>query len=472
MPRFACQSFAGPAGRDAREIARRTKRCNFNRQDGGCARGGKCIPEITLLKNQMKSAMMAKPADKNIQSGNSRVKVTIYGQVNRAVRIAGTPARTVIENLDNSGSSTRFGLRAAGNLNKNTGISGWIEIEPAEAARFLNDNQLDPVGLFRLRHTVVSITNKDLGTLSLGHSGIAGSGGPFASFNRASFLFGPFGPGGDDGVTATATVRVANAAGNAIETISAEGKARHLITGGLGAQRENRILYRTPSLMGLSLEASYNEGKSYSVGFGFSGPPGVKGVNVAVNAGYKKDPSGTAKTPGPSSAYAVSGAVQHTASGLSVSGAYLQSKNETTNVKPTLWMAEAAWTGKANDMGATTLAAGYGVWNDGQLGSTTRYHLALNQEVDAAATDLYIGLSYDTGSVTHTVSAAEAATEFRPAVPASSGTAAVTALEPAASPCYTVSADGNTITKAAAGATCEVQREGVFIFVAGVRIKF
>ena len=35
--------------------------------------------EVTLLKNQMKSAMMAKPADKNIQSGNSRVKVMIYG---------------------------------------------------------------------------------------------------------------------------------------------------------------------------------------------------------------------------------------------------------------------------------------------------------------------------------------------------------------------------------------------------------
>ena len=46
--------------------------------------------EVTLLKNQMKSAMMAKPADKNIQSGNSRVKVTIYGQVNRAIRFANT----------------------------------------------------------------------------------------------------------------------------------------------------------------------------------------------------------------------------------------------------------------------------------------------------------------------------------------------------------------------------------------------
>ena len=42
--------------------------------------------EVTLLKNQMKSAMMAKGPDNVILSGNSRVKVTISGWVNRALR--------------------------------------------------------------------------------------------------------------------------------------------------------------------------------------------------------------------------------------------------------------------------------------------------------------------------------------------------------------------------------------------------
>ena len=378
--------------------------------------------------------MMAKPADKNIQSGNSRVKVTIYGQVNRAFRVASTPSDTKLENLDNSGSSTRFGLRGAGSINKNTSISGWIEIEPAEAARFLNDNQLDPVGLFRLRHTVLNITNKDLGTVSLGHSGIAGSGGPFASFSRATFLFGPFGPGGDDGTTATRN--------------GVDGIARHSITGGLGAARQNRVLYSTPNLMGLSLQASYNEGKSWSVGGSFSGPPGVKDISVSVLAGYKRDPSGTGTAPGSSSAYAVSGAVQHNASGLSVSGAYLQSKVDATNVKPTLWMAEVSWTGAVNKMGATGLALGYGVWTDGQEGSSTRYHFAINQEIDAAATDIYLGASYDTGETTETRAAADDV-----------GTASI---------------DESTVCGAGAsvGDSCGVSRDGVFIIIAGARVKF
>ena len=51
----------------------------------------------------MKSAMMAKPADKNIQSGNSRVKVTLYGQVNRAIRFANTGDNTEITSVDNDG---------------------------------------------------------------------------------------------------------------------------------------------------------------------------------------------------------------------------------------------------------------------------------------------------------------------------------------------------------------------------------
>ena len=93
------------------------------------ASGGASIPEITLLKNQMKSAMMAKPADKNIQSGNSRVKVTIYGQVNRAIRFANTGDATEITSVDNDGSSSKVGFRAVGKANPNLTIGSLTELE-------------------------------------------------------------------------------------------------------------------------------------------------------------------------------------------------------------------------------------------------------------------------------------------------------------------------------------------------------
>ena len=69
---------------------------------------------VTLLKNQMKSAMMAKPADKMINSGNSRVKVTVYGQVNKAFRLDQSAGASNIDIVDNDGASSRIGIRAVG----------------------------------------------------------------------------------------------------------------------------------------------------------------------------------------------------------------------------------------------------------------------------------------------------------------------------------------------------------------------
>ena len=82
-------------------------------------------------------------------------------------------------------------------------------------------------------------------------------------------------------------------------------------------------------------------------------------------------------------------------------------------------MIEAGWTGKVNDMGSTSLGVGYGIWNDGADGKSTRYHGAIVQRVTAAAADLYAGASQDTGT----------------------------------------NADGD-------------DRDGVFILIAGARIKF
>ena len=84
--------------------------------------------EVTLLKNQMKSAMMAKPADKNIQSGQQPREGHDLrpGQPGGSRRVF-TPTRTddrkssIIRRIQHS----RFephGLPAA--VNKNTSISG------------------------------------------------------------------------------------------------------------------------------------------------------------------------------------------------------------------------------------------------------------------------------------------------------------------------------------------------------------
>ena len=107
---------------------------------------------------------------------------------------------------------------------------------------------------------------------------------------------------------------------------------------------------------------------------------------------------------------------------------------------------------------------------DGVHGSANQYWIAINQSLDAAAADVYAGVSFDSGSVTHTVSAAEAATSYTAAETESQTDDGAAGFRAKASPCYTV--DGQTITKATAGTQCEVEREGVFNFIVGVRLKF
>ncbi len=380
--------------------------------------------------------MMAKPADKNIVSGNSRVKVTLYGWVNKAVRFASTPNESTVQAIDNSHSGSRLGVRAVGSLNPN--LTGVALIEADFRANHRHGTGFDsPVGgQINIRHTVADLIHKDMGTLSLGHGWVAGGFSHGGSFAGTGGVFGIWGPDGD-GVKATK--------GNI------KGKTRHgMTTRGfptLFGGREDRILYRTPNLMGASVDVGYNENRGWSAGFSLNGLPGVKAIGVKLSAGYASDPE---RGDDGSTSFAVSGGVQHTASGFSINGVYDQEQYKGAE-KPTAWMVDASWTGKMMDAGATSLTIAYGKWGDGLFGETTRYHFAVNQNVDAAAADVYFGVSYDTGEVTHDETEAEIT--------------ALTGDETA--PCGSGAGTG-----ADALESCSVERDGMIIVIAGVRIKF
>lgn len=338
--------------------------------------------------------MMAKKGpDKNIVSGNSRVKVTIAGQVNRAIRFASTPSKSHVQSVDNDQSSSRFQIHGASQFNSNLSATALIELEVKTGHRSGQDIDDDSAELFRIRHSTLSLSHKDMGTLSIGQTFIAGAlSGMFSYPSGISIVFGVGGPGGDDAVT------------------DGNGVARHGPTFGLFAARQNTIKYSSPNLMGISFNASWNENRGWSAGAGLSGLPGVKAVGVTVGVGFRQNEG--------SSVLAVSGGIKHNASGASIGGAYGYEDHD-DGAKPTWWMVEAGWTGKINDMGSTSLGIGYGIWDDGGDGSSTRYHGAVVQRVVKASADVYAGVSHDTGT----------------------------------------GADG-------------ADREGVFILIAGTRIKF
>ena len=385
--------------------------------------------EVTLLKNQMKSAMMAKPADKNVQSGNSRVKVTLYGHVNRAVMFASTPHRSELMSIDNTNSGSRIGIRASGQLNPNLSASATQELDIRANGRFQNKFDKPAGRTIAIRHSNLGLTHKDMGTLSLGWGWLAGGNAHGGSFSGTGVVFGIWGPGGD-GVDATVGADADKSA------------PRHLVSYQLWGPRTARIYYRTPNLMGASVEVSYNDDKSWSAGFSLGGLPGVKAIGVRLNAGYRSDPVGNDGVRA-STSFAVSGGVQHNASGLSVNGVYDQESFK-GGEKPTAWMADVSWTGKLMDAGATSLTLGYGQWGDGLNGKSTRYHFSVNQKVVSAAADVYFGASYDTGDYTYVVKTEEENSEN------ACGAAADTD----------------------AGEMCAASRDGMFIILTGIRVKF
>ena len=468
--------------------------------------------------------MMAKPADKNIQSGNSRVKVTIYGWVNRAVRFASSGGKSDIHSVDNNESPSRVGIRAVGKLNANTSavaLSEWGT--SAGGARygtgFSDDGAQGAGGTVGIRHSTIDIVNKDLGTVSLGHSSHAHGPAIYTGFTAAGLTFN---------IGTTGTGLVPNS-----DKMVAEGRIGMPGNVGLGG-RQNRILYKTPNLMGVGLQASYTQAKSYSVGISFSSPASMsKDVSIALGAGYRHQPNAGAGN-GDISSFGVSGGVKHNASGFSVNGAYTaaltkagmtmatpasvmagnfmttsddpatadtdetaytpgfmvtaaKAAKRTPGSKHTAWMANVSWTGKLMEAGATGLTIGYASYKKGDYSTTTNYWVGVNQAITSAAADVYFGVSYDTGEGAYTVAHKAGTATERAAVGVVDST--TRAYTPAA---LDANADFDTTCGGASwgdldgagsgteegvigsqnGAKCSMARDGVLVVLGGIRVKF
>ena len=331
----------------------------------------------------MKSAMMAKDApDKNIVSGNSRVKVTISGWVNRAIRFASSGDKSEFHSIENTESPSRLTIRASGNLTKNISAVALTEFGTFAAGHRgtgLTIEQ-DKGGSVGVRHSAVGLTHKDMGTISLGHSTRADASALYTGFTGTSIANSTASGPGADGIMAEASD-----GGDPVSRLAGFGH--------VAPNRENRILYRTPSVMGLSVSASLNQSRSWSIGASYSGPPNIKEISVVVGLGYRDQPNlGDGAT-----TFGMSGGVQHNASGLSVNGVYAQ-HSPRGGAKHSFWGAEVGWTGKIMDAGNTSLTVGYGKYERGPVEESTFYHLSVNQGVDAAAADVYASVGADSGT--------------------------------------------------------------------------
>ncbi len=331
--------------------------------------------------------MMAKGPDNVILSGNSRVKLTISGFVNRGLRFASSGDMSEFNSVESTESPSRVTFRGSGNVNKNISVVALAEFATGSAGgRYgLGISKDDSIGqeaggTIGLRHSVIDVTHKDMGTLSIGHSTRAEHFAVFTGFTGTSHVNSvASGPSGDNGIMAEAS--------DGMGTVARLGNHA-----GVNPGRENRLLYKTPSVMGLTIRASLNQARGWSLGAAYSGPPNVKDISVALAFGYRNRPN----LEDGATTFGMSGGVQHNPSGLSVNGVYSQHAPKGGD-KHTTWGAEVAWTGQLMDTGATSLTVGYGKYERG-VEESSYYHLTVNQSVDAASADVYGSVASDSGT--------------------------------------------------------------------------
>jgi len=347
--------------------------------------------EVALLKNRLKSANDC-DCDRIVRSGNSRVKVTVYGQVNRAVSLAFSNRDTQIVHVDNDASSSRLGFLARGQISPEMTIAARIEVEWQENRRSNTDDTTDGNLRVRARKVEVWIGHKELGTLWLGHGDPASKDADTVDLSGTDIVYGSGGCGDDGGL------RFGPPNGN-----QGGGITFGAACANLDASRENRIMYQTPEIMGFTARVSHGEQDKFEAGLFYEGTPFSKDLEIAAGLGYQNSPGRGASDPanggrGNASAYNGSFAMLHNPSGLSLQmagGRNVSHAGQTRVPRGEFWYVKIGWQGDLLSTGKTYTSIGLGRY-DNMTADVHAYSIgfAVVQEIKAAATDVYAGIRY------------------------------------------------------------------------------
>lgn len=336
--------------------------------------GGQCCHDLEERIAELEATTARK--------GNRKVSVYLYGEVNKAVLwVDGLIAADDKNVVDNSASPSRFGVRGNAKIDKDWQAGFIIEIGIGGAnIPLLQDEMM-------VRHAAVWIEQKSLGRITVGHTSMA-----------------------TDNVTRISTANTDHVA----PMLSLAPLSTNYLFGiDLPFNNIRRDLARWDSATfgGFHVSASvangdtplgigFNSDHAYDIAIRYAGE--FSGFRVAAGVGYR-DESYTLTTLNPlplvrDKVVSGSASVMHMPSGLFVSAAYGAVKNEWLfGGDFNAWHAQGGWQGKLNSLGATTLYAEMMQLKiDGSSGDPRVVGLGVNQAIDAAALDIYIGFrQYD-----------------------------------------------------------------------------
>jgi predicted porin len=129
--------------------------------------GGDCCADLEERVAELEAT--------TVRKGNKKVKVELYGQVNRVVNFWDDGAESNTYVLNNSYSSTRFGMRGKAKITDNWHSGFQIEIEDeGNLSKFVDQFNDNPdSGSLNLRRSAIYIDHKKVGKVWLGQQSTA-----------------------------------------------------------------------------------------------------------------------------------------------------------------------------------------------------------------------------------------------------------------------------------------------------------
>jgi len=347
-------------------------------------------------------ASQAQPAPETmVSSGQTATRLSIYGQVNRAVLFADNGAQSEAFFVDNDASSTRFGLIGEADLGETTvGANIEVELESNSSNDSVDGERFGPSnGDFNLKERKLELFAKNarFGDGYLGQGPTASDGTTEVSFSGTSVA---------GGYSDVATVGGAIAFSEGRRG-SGRLRVRDVFSNFDGNSRRDRIRYDTPSIGGLRLGASVADKGDFDVAAKWGGD--FNGMKVAAGGhvlffGEQDNERSFDLQYGGSASVAFAG-------GFSVTGAAAARSSDDADRDPLFLYGSLGYrTDGLSDLGSTAFSVDYALNEDvaRQDDEAQTFGLFAVQRVGAAATDLYAGLRWydldreglDTDSVT------------------------------------------------------------------------
>ncbi len=127
--------------------------------------GGDCCADLEERVAELEAT--------TVRKGNTKVSVTLYGQLNKDVVFWDDGAEKNSYTVDNNYESSRFGLKGSAKISGDWTAGYRLEIEMTQAQsqklnQFDDNNATDPLGAFNVRHDFVYVNNKNWGEVRLG----------------------------------------------------------------------------------------------------------------------------------------------------------------------------------------------------------------------------------------------------------------------------------------------------------------